>query len=98
MGEGTITFKNSTVSKILFTLSILIFVFWFVNYKIDIHNYALVGAIFDLLWLIMLIKLCIIPVMSFIYLIREKFNFRSLHLYTIIIAVTNIFFAIFIID
>lgn len=97
MGNGKITYKNSTLSKILFTLSIMIFVFWFVNYKIDIHNYALVGAIFDLLWLFMLIKLCIIPVLSFIHLIREKFNFRSLHLYTFIIAVTNIFLAVFII-
>ena len=97
MGNSTIAFKNSTLSKILFTLSILIFLFWFVNHTVDINNYALVGAIFDLLWLFMLVKLCIIPVLSFTYLIREKFNFRSLHLYTIIIAVTNICFAVFII-
>ncbi|OFY69820.1 MAG: hypothetical protein A2Y71_05350 [Bacteroidetes bacterium RBG_13_42_15] len=97
MGNGTITFKNSTLSKILFTLSILIFVFWFVNHKIEINNYPLAGAMFDLLWLFILIKLCIIPVLSLVHLIREKFNFRSLHLYTIIIAVTNICFVIFII-
>ena len=97
MENATITFKNSNLSKTLFTLSIMIFVFWFVNHKLDFYSYALVGAIFELLWLFMLIKLLIIPVLSFIYLIREKFNFRSLHLYTIIIAVTNIFLAVFII-
>lgn len=97
MGNNTNTFKNSSLSKTLFALSIGILIFWFVNQKLDFYNYALLGAVFELLWLFMLVKLVILPVMSFVYLIREKFTFRSLHLYTFIIAVTNICLTIFVI-
>jgi hypothetical protein len=96
MSNDSTTFKNSSLSKIFFILSIIIFVFWYVGQKIDVYRYAVVGAIFESLWLFMLLGLFVLPILSLIFLIKEKFNFRSLYLYTIIISVTNILLMIFI--
>ena len=95
MTQDSITFKNSRMSKILFILSIIIFAFWFVGKVIDVYQFAVVGAIFESLWLFMLLGLFLLPILSLIFLIKEKFNFRTLYLYTIIIAATNILLMIF---
>ena len=96
MGKDPTAFKNSTLSKILFVLSIIIFVYWFVVQIIDVYRYAAIGAIFEMLWLLMLSGLFVLPVLSLIFLIKEKFNLRSLYLYAIIISATNILLMIFI--
>jgi hypothetical protein len=87
MAYDSSTYKNSLLSKILFILSIIIFVFWLVAQLIDVYRFAVVGAIFESLWLFMLSGLFVLPILSIIFLIKDKFSFRSLYLYTIIISV-----------
>jgi len=84
------TFENSKMSKIVFFLSIVIFIFWMLGQVIDVYRSDIVGAIFEFLWLFMLLGLFGIPILAIVFLIKEKFSFRSLYLYTIIISVTNI--------
>jgi len=96
MTQEIITFKNSTLSKIFFILSIVVLAFWSTGQIIDVYRYAAIGAIFEILWLFMLLMLFILPIIALIFLIREKFSFRSLYLYTIIVAVTNILLMIYI--
>jgi len=96
MSHDSNTFKNSTLSKILFILSIIVFMFWLLGQVIDVYRFALVGAIFELLWLLMLLMLFVLPIISLIFLIKGKFSFRSLFLYTIIIAISNILLMILI--
>jgi hypothetical protein len=90
MAQDPANFKNSTLSKALFILGIFIFAFWLAGKSIDIYHFALVGAIFEFLWLFMLLGLFALPVISLVFLFRGKFSFRSLYLYTFIIAVINI--------
>jgi len=87
--------KNSGLSKILLVLSIIIFVFWFLGQNTDIYRFALIGAIFEFLWLFMLLALFVLPILSIIFLIKERFNFRSFYLYILIITATNIMLMIF---
>jgi hypothetical protein len=90
MANGTTTFKNSRLSKLLFLSSIIVFVYWSLSRIINVYRFAVVGAIYEILWLFMILLLFGLPVMALIFLIKEKFNFRSLYLYTIIIVAINI--------
>jgi len=88
-------FKNSTISKIFFISSIVILAFWITGNNIDVYKYDITGGIFEFLWLFMILGLFVLPVVSLILLIKEKFNFRSLYLYTIIITVTTLLLLFF---
>jgi len=90
------TFKNSALSKIFFISSIVVLVFWSAGQVIDVYHFPAVGAIFEILWLFMLLMLFILPIIAMVFLIQDKFNFRSLYLYTIIVTVINILLMIFI--
>jgi hypothetical protein len=90
MEQETTIFKNSRLSKILFILSIFVFAYWSVGQIINIYHFAVVGAIYEILWLFMLIGLFGLTIVALIFLIKEKFSFRSLYLYTIIIGGFNI--------
>jgi hypothetical protein len=90
MVHDSTPFKNSILSKIFFLSSIIVFVFWILGQAIDVYHFALVGTIFEILWLPMIAMVFFLPIISLVFLVKEKFDFRSLYLYTFIIAVTNI--------
>ena len=96
MAHDSDTFKNSSLSKICFISSIIVFLFWFIGQVTDVYHFALVGEIFELLWLIIILMLFVLPIILLVFLIKDKFNFRSLYLYTIIIAISNILLMVFI--
>jgi len=96
MASDSGTYKNSTLSKTFFILSIVVFIFWISGQAIDVYRFAIVGTIYEFLWLLMLFILFVLPIISLILLIKGGFNLRSLYLYTIIIAVTNILLMILI--
>jgi hypothetical protein len=87
--EATI-YKNSRLSKILFVASIFVFAYWSIGRAINVYDLAVVGAIYEILWLFMIIGLFGLPVVAIIFLLKEKFSFKSLYLYTIIISGFNI--------
>lgn len=88
-------FKNSRKSKIVFLISILVSVFWCLGQILNVYRFALVGAIFEFLWLPMLGMLFILPIASLILFRKEKFNVRSLYLYSIIIVVVVFLLMVF---
>ena len=82
--------KNSPSGRILFISSVAVLVYWTLSRTVDIYRFAVVGAIYEILWLFMLIALVGLPILSIVFLIKEGFNIKSLYLYTILIAVTSI--------
>jgi hypothetical protein len=96
MTDESIPFKNSALSKICFSISIVLFVYWFVGRAIDIYRFKIVGALFEILWLVMMLMFLVLPVLSLVFLIKEKFNFRSLYLYSLVITLATILMMIFI--
>jgi hypothetical protein len=61
-------------ARIILLLSILAFVYYLFAFVIvkDVYRYAFVGAVYELLWLPMLIMMAVIPVLSLIMLARNR--------------------------
>lgn len=78
-----------TTSVIVFIASIIVLLFWFLGQAGDVYRYAWLGALFEILSLPMLAGLFALPVVSFVLLIKNKFNPRSLYLYSFIISLVG---------
>jgi hypothetical protein len=86
------TFKPSKRSKIVFLLSLIVAIFWYAGQYTSVYNCPLAGAIYEILWLPATGLLFALPVISAIYLFKEKFNIRSLYLYSLLIIGLTILF------
>ncbi len=95
MKENLTPFKNSRTGKIFFILSVIVSGYWWMGQVINVYNSALTGAIFEILWLPFLLILFVLPIISLILLVKEKFDVRSFNIYSIIISVITILFMIF---
>ncbi len=95
MKEHLIPFKNTRTSKIVFLLSIIASGYWWLGHGINIYGSAIVGAIFEMLWLPLIGMLFLLPIFSLIFLLKEKINIRSLYLYSLLINVATICCMIF---
>ena len=85
MKEDLVEINNKLMSIIVFILSILVSVFWCIGNLINIYQFAVVGAIFELLWLPMIAMFIVLPIISLVYLVKEKFTVKSFYLYSILI-------------
>jgi hypothetical protein len=83
MSDSPSALPNTTTSKIVLCCSVFVSIFWMLANSIDIYSNKFVGIIFEILWLPILALTCIIPVVSFIFLFKEKFSLRSLYLYAL---------------
>jgi hypothetical protein len=81
----------SLTSKITLLVTVLASVYWMLVQIVDIYHFAVLGAIYEILWLPFLLVLHLLPVFSFIMLVREKFRFRSLYLYALLISLMTLF-------
>lgn len=78
---------NKQMSKFIFILTLGAAIYFFIIKSINVYSSALGGIIYEILWLPSLIVLFILPVVSFIFWVREKFKLKSLNLCSIIVAV-----------
>jgi hypothetical protein len=95
MKENLTPFKNSRTSKIVFILSILASGFWWLAKGINVYRFAIVGAIYELLWIPVLGMLFLLPIISLFLLVKERVHLRSLFIYSMLINVATICFMIF---
>jgi hypothetical protein len=95
MKDSSSVFKNTILNKAIFALSILVCAFWILGQMFNVYHYAIVGAVFEILWLPCIISIVGIPLISLVLLIKEKFNLMSLNIYSIIV-ITIGFLIIFI--
>jgi hypothetical protein len=73
------------INKIIFTLSVLVCLFWYIAHNINVYRFAVVGALFELAWLPMIALLVLLPIISTLLLLKEKFSFKSLPLYSLLL-------------
>jgi hypothetical protein len=92
MKENLTAFKNSTLSKAVFILSMIVSCYWCLAKTIAVYRIVLVGVIFEILWLPSLAMLVVLPIISIVFLSKEKFSFKSLYIYSILMAVTTLLF------
>src|SRR6187431_342614 len=81
-------------SAIVFALTIVVTLYWYLPLLINVYRFPIIGAIYEILWIFMIVGLFSLPVVSFIFWIKNKFNLRSLYFYSIIISLVSILFLV----
>jgi hypothetical protein len=84
------TYHHSRTSAIVLLASIVVSIGWMIGQSIDVYRYAWLGAVFEILWIPMLVGLVGIPVFSIYRLLTEKFSFRSRYLYALLIILLTV--------
>jgi hypothetical protein len=90
MAKNATLFINSKQSKIALLVSMSAAIFWIAANITDVYHFAAVGAIFEVLWMPVIVITIALPVFAFIFWAKEKFNIRSFYLYTIIIIIAAV--------
>ena len=70
-------------------------VIWVLGRTIDMYHFAVVGAIFEMLWLPIIVSIPVLTILATMYWIKDRFNFRSLNLYSLLLMIITILFTIF---
>jgi len=79
---------------VILGLTIIVSLYWLLSQLINVYQVGWLGAVYELLWVFMLIGLVALPVLSFIYWIKTIFSFRSLYFYSFILSVGTVLFLI----
>ena len=87
MTENLINFQNSVNNKRVFVISIIVSLFWLIGNTADVYHSAFIGAIYELLSLPMLALIILLPVISIVLFIKDKFNLRSMALYSVLLLI-----------
>lgn len=82
------------MKQFLFSASLFSAVYWFIANSINVYQYVLVGAIFELTSIIMLFVLVVVPLLSLYYWYKEKFNMKSKYFYAMLICIITLFLLI----
>ncbi len=90
MQERISGFQNSRNNKVVFILSICVSLFWLIGVNTNVYRFAVTGALFEIIWLPMLILLVALPVLALILFWKDKFNLRSLTLYSALILLASL--------
>jgi len=84
-------FKRSTV---IFVLTIIVTIYWYLPFLISVYRFPVISAIYEILWIFMLVGLFALPVVSFIFWVKNKFDLRSLCFYSLLISLVSILFLV----
>lgn len=76
--------------KLILLLSLCCFLFWNTSQLINVYQFSIVGALFEFLWLPMLMLLFSVPIISFVFWVKEKFNFRTFYFYALLVSSTTL--------
>ncbi|MEO7316510.1 MAG: hypothetical protein ABIW47_15075 [Ginsengibacter sp.] len=96
MLHKTSPFLKTQRSFVFLMVSIIVCAFWILGNTFNVYHFPIVGAIFEMIWLPVIAVTFILPVIAFIHWRKEKYNVRSLHLYTILIILLAVLWGIFI--
>ena len=79
--------SNKKVSVVVFALSLLVTLFWLLGNLFDVYQFAITGALFEILWLPVLALTFILPLVALVLFIQDKFSFKSLNLYSFLLVI-----------
>ena len=82
--------SNKKISVIVFVLSTLVTLFWLLGNLFDVYQYAVLGVIFEILWLPIIVLTFILPLAALYLFIKDKFNYRSLNLYSFLLIFVTV--------
>jgi hypothetical protein len=76
----------AVISRLNFSLSLLLFIYWYVAMNVNVYKFIVLGALYELLWLPMLPLLVILPAISVFLLTRQGFSLKALPFYSLLIS------------
>jgi hypothetical protein len=87
--------NKASTGKLIITFSILVSIYWILGNSINLYKSAVVGEIFEILWLPMLLCIFLLPILSIIIVIKKKTQKLFPILSILIIAGTVLFLSIY---
>ncbi len=81
---------------ILVCCSIAVAAYWASTLFIkNVYHFALVGAVYEILWLPMLASLVALPVLAFVFWTKERFSIKLVYPFIIILIIALVLMLIF---
>lgn len=78
-------------SRIILVLSFLVLVYWVIASSVDVYQYVVVGAIYELLWFPFLLLFFALPIINLVMFVKNKFSLKKLWLYALLINGFTVF-------
>ena len=75
--------------------SVIVSGYWILGYTIDVYKYAFVGAIYEILWLFMVLFLFAIPLLSLTALIINRFTKYIFYVLSILLNLGTFFWMVY---
>lgn len=82
--------KNNKQSKVGLGISVLTLLLVVVFQSIDIYKYAVVGAVFEMLWLFIVAAVFILPIVAIWGLFKYNFSIKSYYFVTLLISIVSL--------
>ncbi|WP_338732014.1 hypothetical protein [Mangrovimonas cancribranchiae] len=82
-------------NKILLYISCFILAYWFMTKLVNLYDYAVIGAIYELTAIIIVISTFLMPILALIFWIKSKFSTNIKILSPIIISIISILIMIY---
>lgn len=83
------------ISKILTPISVILLLYWFMTKTINIYDYAVLGAIYELTSLLAVAATFLLPIFSIVVWGKSKFPKEFKYILPIFISIGTIFVMIF---
>lgn len=80
---------------LMFVSSILVALFWFFANTINVYEYKVIGAIFEILWLPMMAMLAVVPLLCIFFWRKEQWHFRTLYPICLTLHLLLVLFLVF---
>ena len=72
-------------AKFFLLLSALVLIYWVLVNSIDVYQYIVVGAIYEILWLPFLVLLYTLPILNIVMFVKNKFSLKKIWPYALLI-------------
>ena len=92
--QNATSILGSKQSRIILVLSLITLAFWYWENSIKVYQFAIVDAIFEILWLPMIALVFVLPVLSLFFWTKEKWSVKSLYLYYFLMGFLTVVFLI----
>ena len=83
--------KKSNLFKIMVITATLTLLFWYVGLHINVYQNKFLGALFELLWMPIIVCTFGIPIVAFFFWIKDNFKITSKFLYLFVVHLIAIF-------
>lgn len=75
---------------LILTLSVLVAIYWGIGKLVNVYSSSFVGAVFEILWLPMLLLLFVLPAASAFYWYKNLFKLNSVYFFSLLISVASL--------